>query len=275
MTPLVDILIPTYNRPASLAVTLAGLISQSFRDFRVTISDQTEFDKANECPQVIAVTRVLALHNNPVRFFNNLPNQGMAQQRQFLLDQVEAPYALFLDDDLMLENYVVENMVSAIQAEKCGFVGCALAGLSFLEDMRPQEQLIEFWEGPVRPEAVRPGSLAWERHKLHNAANILHASRGLGISPEKPLKYRVAWVGGCVMYDTAKLRSVGGFSFWKDLPRQHAGEDVLAQLLVMNKYGGCGLIPSGVYHQELPTTLPDRKVDAPKVLDIDIEVNKS
>jgi hypothetical protein len=30
--------------------------------------------------------------------------------------------------------------------------------------------------------------------------------------------------------------------------------------------GGCGLIPSGVYHQELPTTIVDRSVDAPVVL---------
>ena len=29
---------------------------------------------------------------------------------------------------------------------------------------------------------------------------------------------------------------------------------------------GCGLMPSGVYHLELPTTIPDRTVDAPYVL---------
>ena len=37
---------------------------------------------------------------------------------------------------------------------------------------------------------------------------------------------------------------------------------------VMARYGGCGLIPSGVYHQELPTTVEDRRVDAPRVLPI-------
>jgi len=67
------------------------------------------------------------------------------------------------------------------------------------------------------------------------------------------------------MYQTAKLRQAGGFTFWRDLPREHCGEDVLAQLRVMERYGGCGLIPSGVYHQELPTTVPDRQVDAPRV----------
>jgi hypothetical protein len=74
----------------------------------------------------------------------------------------------------------------------------------------------------------------------------------------------VAWVGGCVMYQTACLHSVGGFHFWHDLPPAHCGEDVLAQLRVMARYGGCGLMPSGVYHQELPTTVEDRTCDAPK-----------
>ena len=80
--------------------------------------------------------------------------------------------------------------------------------------------------------------------------------------------YKIAWAGGCVMYDTEKLKAVGGFDFWKELPHDHCGEDVLAQLRVMKKYGGCGIIPSGVYHQELETTVHDRTVNAPECLAI-------
>jgi hypothetical protein len=40
----------------------------------------------------------------------------------------------------------------------------------------------------------------------------------------------------------------------------------------MDRYGGCGLIPSGVYHQELPTTLADRRVNAPHVLPLELPV---
>jgi hypothetical protein len=64
----------------------------------------------------------------------------------------------------------------------------------------------------------------------------------------------------------AKLRDVGGFSFWRELPEQHCGEDVLAQLRVLERYGGCGVLPSGAYHQQLPTTVEDRSCDAPRVL---------
>ncbi|MFZ5509426.1 MAG: hypothetical protein ACOZCP_05155 [Pseudomonadota bacterium] len=44
------------------------------------------------------------------------------------------------------------------------------------------------------------------------------------------------------------------------------GEDVLVQCRVMARYGGCGLIPSGAYHQELPTTVAERRIDAPFAL---------
>jgi hypothetical protein len=77
--------------------------------------------------------------------------------------------------------------------------------------------------------------------------------------------YRVAWVGGCVLFDTEKLRAAGGFDFWCDLPVEHCGEDVLVQLRVMQRFGGCGMIPSGAYHLELPTTVGVRDINAPFV----------
>lgn len=262
----IDILIPTYCRPAALAVTLTSLCSQTCRDFSIVISDQTEDTDVVTTGEVQAALRVLRAHGHNVATYKHLPRRGIAEQRQFLLDQATAPYILYLDDDLILEPYVVECLLKAIQAENCGFVGCAMIGLSFLNDIRPDQQMIEFWEGSVQPEVVESGTPAWERYKLHNAANLYHVQQRLGITVENPRKYRVAWVSGCVMYDTAKLRDIGGFSFWKQLPSNHCGEDVLAQLRVMARYGGCGLLPSGVYHQELPTTIIDRHLDAPQLL---------
>ena len=268
MTAAVDILIPTYARPAALAVTLTSLCAQTFRDFRVVISDQTEDGPGAESGEVRAALRVLGAHGRPVEAHRHLPRRGMAEQRQFLLDQATAPHALFLDDDLILEPYVAGQMHAALAREGCGFVGCAVIGLSFIPDVRPHEQAIEFWDGPVRPEVVQPDTPEWNRYRLHNAANPYHVQQRLGLAPERSRTYHVAWVGGCVMYDTEKLRSVGGFSFWRELPPTHCGEDVLAQWRVMARYGGCGLLPSGVYHQELPTTLPDRTVNAPRVLGV-------
>ena len=188
----------------------------------------------------------------------------MAEQRGFLLAHALAPYALFLDDDVLLEHDLIERLVAAIGRAGCGFVGSALIGLSHRDDVRPDEEAIEFWDGPVRPELVSPGTASWSRHRLHNAANLLHVQQRL--RPGEDRLYKVAWVGGCVLYDVARLRASGGFRFWRQLPTRHAGEDVLAQQQVMARHGGAGLFPSGAYHLELPTTIGERRVDAPQVL---------
>jgi glycosyltransferase involved in cell wall biosynthesis len=264
--PLVDVLIPTCDRPAALAVTLASLIGQTLRRFRVVVSDQTERRPAFDAREVLATVRVLRARGHEVALHSHLPRRGLAEQRQFLLDRVTAPYCLFVDDDVILEPDLLERMHRTIAEERCGFVGCGLIGLSFLDDVRPEQQVFEPWDGPVEPELVTPGGPAWDRIKLHSAANLFHAARGLDLPPGTTLRYKLAWAGGCTLYDTAALRDAGGFSFWRSLPAVHAGEDVLAQLRVMARRGGCGILPSGAYHQELPTTVPDRQVDAPWVL---------
>jgi hypothetical protein len=37
---------------------------------------------------------------------------------------------------------------------------------------------------------------------------------------------------------------------------------VAAQLAVMRRYGGAGVLPSGAYHLEAPTTVTEREVEA-------------
>lgn len=264
----VSVLIPTFNRRHALAITLTSLCFQRCTDFDVVISDQSENDLYEGDASLQTVIGLLREQGHSVRMLRNFPPRGMAQQRQFLLELSRSPFSLFLDDDLILEPYVIENMLKVLEKEQCGFVGSAVTGLSYIDDIRPHQQHIEFWDGGVRPEVVCPGDKKWQRHKLHNAANLYHVQKKLNLSPDNPLKYKVAWIGGCVMYDTLKLREAGGFGFWRDLPVKHCGEDVLAQLRVAKMFGGCGLIPSGVYHQELQTTVPDREINAPEYLSI-------
>jgi GT2 family glycosyltransferase len=266
---VVDVLVPTYGRSAALAVTLTSLWAQTYRAFRVIISDQHESENAENAGEVKAVVRLLRARGHPVEIHKHVPRRGMAEQRQFLLQRARSPYVLFLDDDVILEVDLLDRLVSSLVRTGCGFVGSAVIGLSYADDVRPHQQQIEFWDGEVEPEEVRPGTSKWDRHLLHNAANLLHVARQLGITRTNSRCYRIAWVGGCVLYDAEKLRACGGFGFWQRLPKDHCGEEVLAQQRVMARFGGCAIIPSGAYHQELPTTVPLRDVDAPKVLGLD------
>ncbi len=264
--PLIDVLIPTFRRPAALAVTLTSLTAQTLRHFRVVVSDQTEREPSTSAGEVQTAVRLLRARGRPVELHRHLPRRGLAEHRQFLLDQARAPYALFLDDDVLCEPELLARLLRVLEEQGCGFVGAPLVGLSHLDDVRPHQQAIEPWDGPVRPERFGPDDPEWERHHLHSAANAWHVQERLGVTDADPVVYKVAWVGGCVLYDVVKLREVGGFSFWTELPAEHCGEDVLAQLRVMERYGGCGVLPSGAYHQQLPTTVEDRSCDAPRAL---------
>ena len=259
----VDVLIPTCQRKTGLAVVLTSLLGQTFTDFDVIISDQTEPDDDYlESIEIQTLVRALRWHGHRVELHRHLPRRGMAEQRQFLLEQSTAPYVHYLDDDVLLDPPVMERMLATLRQEHCGFVGCPATGLQFLHDVRPHEQHIEIWDGPVMPEPFTPESIPWDRHLVNNAANPLHLERQL-VADGEIVRYKVAWVGGAnVLYDRAKLLSVGGFSWWPELPPEHAGEEVVTQFLLIRRYGGCGILPSGPYHLGLPTTVEDRRCNA-------------
>ncbi|GAB4195686.1 MAG: glycosyltransferase family A protein [Roseiflexaceae bacterium] len=262
---LVDVVIPTCNRKTGLAIVLASLAAQTFQDFDVIISDQTPEELIYlDSIEIQTVVRALRWRGHNVTLHRNMPRRGMAQQRQFLLEQSRAPYLHYLDDDVLLDPPVMERMLATLQTDGCAFVGCPATGLEYLEDVRPHQQQIELWDGRVCPEPFAPDTLdlVWDRHKVNNAANPLHLERRL-VKDSQPVRYKVAWVGGAnVLYDRAKLLDVGGFSWWERLPPGHAGEEVVVQFLLIRKYGGCGLLPSGTYHLGLPTNVPDRSRNA-------------
>lgn len=261
----VDVLIPSRDRRVALSVTLAALSAQTQQRLRIVISDQSD-TTVFHLPEFAGLLRYLRHSGHAVETHHHLPRRGMAEQRAFLLAQASAPYCLFLDDDVITEPDLITRLHASLLRTQCGFVGSALHGLGYIDDCRPHQQNITFWDDKVAPESLSPDSVAWNRHHLHNAANLLHVQQRLSLSKGQTRCYKVAWVGGCVMFDVRKLRACGGFDFWTQLPAEHCGEDVLAQLRVMARYGGCALIPSGAYHLELPTTLPDRRVDAPRAL---------
>ncbi|PZE89008.1 glycosyl transferase [Curtobacterium sp. MCBD17_008] len=267
-TPVdVDVLVPTVGRTAELAATLAGLAAQTDVAFRLVLSDQSATGDAAAQPAIAAMVRVLEAQGRPVTLLSHPERRGLAEHRHFLLAHATADAVLFLDDDVWLEPGSVHRMLDALRSLGTGFVGSAVQGLSYLEDRRPHETApFALWDGPVVPEVVRRGTPGFDRWSLHNAANLVHVAAELDVEPGGWLPYRVAWVGACAMYDRAALEAVGGFGFWETLPIGHAGEDVVVQWRVMERFGGAGIVPSGAVHLEAPTTVTDRSVDAPDVV---------
>jgi GT2 family glycosyltransferase len=259
----IDVLVPTVGRSAELAVTLAGLAAQDDPPFRVIISDQSDDAAGTGHPAVQAMIRVLRAQGRPVEVHRHLPRRGLAEQRQFLFECSSAPSVLYLDDDVWLEPGQLHRLATALDTLHCGMVGAAVQGLSYLDDERPEQQAsFELWGEGVQPERVRRGTPGFDRWPLHNAANLAHIARRTPLPGYGWAAYKIAWVGGCVLYSREVLEKVGAFGFWSQLPPQHSGEDVAAQWRVMERQGGAGILPSGAVHLESPTTVPHRPVDA-------------
>lgn len=233
-------------------MTLSGVATQSERSLRLIVADQSD-EPADRSPVVQTLLRVIEARGGAVEWHRRTPVHGIAEQRDFLLHRASASAVLYLDDDVLMEPWVAAHLLGVLREEQCGFVGAFPSGLSFIDDVRPSQQRIEYWQGPVRPEVVDPGSHEWERWQLHRAANAFHV--GHTVPPGDVRRYKVAWIGACVLYDRAKLLDVGGFSFWRRLPRYHSGEEVLVQNLLMRRWGGCAIMPSGTYFSEVPSTV--------------------
>lgn len=263
-----DVLIPTRNRPAELAVTLSGLAAQEgVPGFGVVVSDQSDGEPAYAHPAAATMVRALRHRGHPVLLTRRLPRRGLAEHRAYLLSRSVAEYVLCLDDDVWLEPGALPRLVTAIQELGCGFVGNAVHGLSYADDVRPETHgHYEEWRGRPVPERIRPGSPEWHRASIHPAANLLHVTEKLRLPPGAWRAYKISWIGGCVLYDRAKLVDAGGFEFWRRVHERHQGEDVAAQLAVMARHGGAGVLPSGAYHLESPTTVTERDVEAWEVV---------
>lgn len=265
---LLDVLVPTRNRPAELAATLAGLAAQNTPDgFGVVVSDQSDGGPAWADPAAATMVRALRHTGHPVLLTRRLPRRGLAEHRAYLLSLSTARLVLMLDDDVWLAPGTVDRLVTAITELRCGFVGNAVHGLSYLDDVRPQDHDgYAEWAGRPEPERIRPGTPQWSRARLHSAANLLHVTERLQLGEGQWRAYRVSWIGGCVLFDRAKLVAAGGFDFWPRMPVDHQGEDVAAQLAVLSRYGGAGIVPSGAFHLESPTTVTDRRVECWQLL---------
>lgn len=256
----VDILLPTCDRLHSLILALSGVATQTLANLHVILADQSQ-ESVQDSPVVRTLLRIIENRGGSYEYHHRVPAQGIAEQRDFLLRQATAEAVLYLDDDVFMEPWVVERLLNTLQEQNCGFVGAFPTGLSFRDDVRPEQQGVEFWKDTVQPEVVNPGSREWERWQLHRAANLYHVSRSL--LPGEFRLYKVAWIASCILYSREKLLQVGGFSFWSQLPRYHSGEEVLVQNLLMRRYGGCGIMPAGTYHAEVPSTVlnPSGTVD--------------
>jgi hypothetical protein len=240
---MVEVVVPEARNPESLATTLASLASQRYPAFSVASVGPPGEVASSPIPGIAAI---LEARGHPVRLTDVPATATPGRRRQAFLEAVAAPYLLVLDDGVFLEPDLLGRLVAAIRATRCGFVGSSVIDLRYRGDHRPDEEEIEFWDGPVRPEDVKVGSPAWARRRVHRGANLEHLRERLPRTRDR--LYRIADIRGCVLYEAATLRAGGGF---EALGRGQEGGplslEATAQLRLLAHAGGAGLFPSGAY----------------------------
>lgn len=108
-TPLLSVIVPTYNRKEMLSDALKGILSQSLRDIEVIVVDDCSSDGTQDFMNSISDERV--------RYFRNENNAGPEINRIFGLNQARGKYVVFHDDDDYYTDYEFFEKALKIFAE--------------------------------------------------------------------------------------------------------------------------------------------------------------
>lgn len=106
-SPLVSVIIPTYNRPHFLREALTSVINQTFKDFEVIISD----DCSTESPQAV----VESFQDSRLRLRHNDTNSGPALAVLRAIEQAKGKYIATLNDDDLWEPNFLAKLVPPLE----------------------------------------------------------------------------------------------------------------------------------------------------------------
>jgi len=113
--PLISVLVPTYNRPDYLLLTLKSILSQSYDFLEIIICDNSDNDDTQKV--------INDFHDKSrILYSKNDTNIGVVNNFNKCLTLANGDYIHFLsDDDLLLPNALL-NKVELIKATKAEFI---------------------------------------------------------------------------------------------------------------------------------------------------------
>jgi glycosyltransferase involved in cell wall biosynthesis len=91
MPPRISVIIPTHNRPDSLAASIQSVLNQTFEELELIVVDDASGDTT---PQIVASFRDPRVH-----YIRHDQNRGGAAARNTGIRYSNAEYVAFLDDD--------------------------------------------------------------------------------------------------------------------------------------------------------------------------------
>jgi glycosyltransferase involved in cell wall biosynthesis len=143
-SPLVSVLLTSYNREQYLAESIDSVLAQTQRDFELIISDNCSTDRT------IEIAREYERRDDRVRVSVNERNLGQFENRRHAASLARGRYLKYHDSDDVMYPHCLAVMAAALEAEpRAGF---ALSGS-------------RYWPGGPCPMLLTP-KLAYEREFL-------------------------------------------------------------------------------------------------------------
>lgn len=193
--PLVSIGIPTYNRAAgNLRRVIERSLAQTYTNVEVVVSDNCSSDHTPEL--------VRAIEDPRLRYFRQETNIGPNNNFNYCLSQAKGEYfLLFHDDDMIDEDFVEACMGSLKPGES---VGAIFTGVRIIDE---HDNVREEHPNNATAESATEFIRGW-------------------------FKGKTALYLCSTLYNTARLREVGGFHSKKNL-----FDDLVPTFTLVAKYG--------------------------------------
>jgi glycosyltransferase involved in cell wall biosynthesis len=108
-TPLISVILPTYNRLDFLPETVESILNQTFSDFELIIINDGSTDNTESW--------VKEQTDERIRYIGYSKNQGVSYARNQGLDAARGKYIAFIDSDDINEKTRFEKQVAVLEAD--------------------------------------------------------------------------------------------------------------------------------------------------------------
>lgn len=231
--------LPTFQRPGMLRRTLASVMAQTHPHMTVLVADDASGDETEQ------VVREAMAKDPRIRYHRHPENVGAVANFQFIIDQADAPYFLWLSDDDVLEPDFARRLIAELEREP----GAVLAACDYRvidEDYRTigswsmthihpttpwAEGQLDFWSYPY----TRSANLVHGIHRTEVLRSVrkpfYNTRKRLVVGHEVPLLAQVAMRGRIVAVPECLFSRMAHFNDGSSLNQQISGQAPLRDLV--------------------------------------------
>ena len=134
-TPLVSVLMTTYNRERYLGIAIESVLNSTFRDFELIIVDDGSKD------QTVEIASSYAAKDNRIRFYQNEKNLGDYPNRNKAASYAKGKYIKYVDADDMIYPHGLASMLYYMEQPMLETAAIGIFGLR-QDDVQPYPLLL-------------------------------------------------------------------------------------------------------------------------------------